>query len=72
MEANKCLNIKLNDEQKEYKEMILNSFVESCHQVGLKDNIIEHLVPICEVCFLEGILCERLQNVNILNYENYN
>lgn len=59
MEANKCLNIKLNDKQKEYKEMILNSFVESCYQAGFKDDIIEHLVPICEVCFLEGILCER-------------
>ena len=66
------LELILTKKQEKYKKDVITAFVESCLEAGMKADIIEYLTPIIDTAFMEGILCERLQNINILNYENYN
>ena len=67
------LELILTEKQEEYKKDVITAFVESCIKAGMKANIIEYLTPIIETAFMEGVLCERINNVDVLlNHENYN
>ena len=59
------LKVELNKLQEQYKKMVIDSFIESCQEANMKENTINLLIPVMEVAFLEGIICERNIKGNI-------